>query len=91
MKTYWGVEVQLHALTLALHGSEWSDLRACCFSPDKRALGTHWIRGWVGPRTVLGAVVKKRKSHNSNAQNWRSLEKEKEKKKRMYRKAKQIK
>jgi hypothetical protein len=24
----------------------------------KRARGTHWIGGWVGPRTILDVVVK---------------------------------
>jgi hypothetical protein len=27
--------------------------------PRKRAPGTHCIRGWVGPRAVLDAVVKR--------------------------------
>jgi hypothetical protein len=27
------------------------------FTPRERALGTHWIGGWVGPRAVLDAVV----------------------------------
>jgi hypothetical protein len=28
--------------------------------PRERAPGTHWIGGWVGPRAVLGAVVKRK-------------------------------
>jgi len=28
--------------------------------PRERALGTHWIGGWVGPRAVLDAVVKRK-------------------------------
>jgi hypothetical protein len=28
--------------------------------PRKRAPGTHWIGGWVGPRAVLDAVVKRK-------------------------------
>jgi hypothetical protein len=28
--------------------------------PGKRAPGTHWIGSWVGPRTVLDAVVKRK-------------------------------
>jgi hypothetical protein len=28
--------------------------------PKKRALGTHWIGGWVGPRVILEAVVKRK-------------------------------
>jgi len=27
--------------------------------PRERVPGTHWIGGWVDPRTVLDAVVKK--------------------------------
>jgi hypothetical protein len=30
------------------------------FTPRKRAPGTHWIGGWVGPRAVLDAVVKRK-------------------------------
>jgi hypothetical protein len=61
MKTYWGVEVYLHAfLTSALDGGEWSTSRHGRFTPRERALGTHWIGGWVGPRAVLDAVVKRK-------------------------------
>jgi hypothetical protein len=28
--------------------------------PGERAPGTHWIGGWVGPRAVLDAVVKRK-------------------------------
>jgi hypothetical protein len=35
-------------LTLALDGGR--------FTPGERAPGTHWIGGWVGPRTGLDAV-----------------------------------
>jgi hypothetical protein len=28
--------------------------------PRKRAPGTHWIGGWVGPRAGLEAVVKRK-------------------------------
>jgi hypothetical protein len=28
--------------------------------PGKTATGTHWIGGWVGPRTVLDAVLKRK-------------------------------
>jgi hypothetical protein len=31
-----------------------------CFILRKRALGTHWVRGWVGPRACLDAVVKRK-------------------------------
>jgi hypothetical protein len=28
--------------------------------PAKETPGTHWIGGWVGPRTVLDTVVKRK-------------------------------
>jgi hypothetical protein len=58
MKTYWGVDVQLHAfLTSAIDGGEWSVSHPCPFTPRERAPGTHWIGGWVGSRAGLDAVV----------------------------------
>jgi hypothetical protein len=30
------------------------------FTTRERAPGTHWIGGWVGPKTVLDAVVKRK-------------------------------
>jgi hypothetical protein len=41
-----------HSLTSALDGGEWSPSRSGRFTPRERAPGTHWIRGWVGPRAV---------------------------------------
>jgi hypothetical protein len=61
MKTYWGVEVQLHAfLTSALDGGEWSASRPGRFTPREKAPFTHWIGGSVGPRADLDAVVKRK-------------------------------
>jgi hypothetical protein len=51
----------MHTLTSALDGGEWSISRPGRFIPRKRAPGTHWIGGWVGPRAVLDAVVKRKK------------------------------
>jgi hypothetical protein len=48
-----------HSLTSALDGGEWSVSRPGRFTPAERASGTHWIGGWVGPRAVLDAVVKR--------------------------------
>jgi hypothetical protein len=60
MKTYWGVEVQLHAfLTSALDEGEWSVSRPGRFTPRGRAPNTPWIGDCVGPRAVLGTVVKR--------------------------------
>jgi hypothetical protein len=54
MKAYGGVDVQAHVLlTSALVGGEWSALRPGRFTPGERAPGTHWIGGWVDPRTEL--------------------------------------
>jgi hypothetical protein len=61
MKTYWGVELWLHAfLTSALDGGEWSASRPGRFTTRERAPGTHWIGGWVGLRAVLDTVVKRK-------------------------------
>jgi hypothetical protein len=46
-------------LTLALDGGGWSAPHPGCFTPRERAPGTHWIGGWVGPRAILDAVVKR--------------------------------
>jgi hypothetical protein len=56
MKTYWGVEEQLHDfLTSALDGSEWSASRLGRFTPSVRDLDTLLIGGWVGTRAGLEA------------------------------------
>jgi hypothetical protein len=39
---------------------EWSSSRPVRLTPRNRAPGTHWIGGWVGPRAVLEAVVKRK-------------------------------
>jgi hypothetical protein len=49
-----------HSLTSALDGGEWSASRPGRFTPRERALGTNWIRGWLGPRAVLDALVKRK-------------------------------
>jgi hypothetical protein len=48
-----------HFLTSALDGGEWSASRTGRLTPRERAPGTHSIGGWVGPRAVLNAVVKR--------------------------------
>jgi hypothetical protein len=47
-------------LTLALDGGEWSASYPGHFTPRERAPGNHWIGGWVGPRAVLDALVKRK-------------------------------
>jgi hypothetical protein len=36
-------------------------LRAPATLPPEKVAGTHWIVGWVGPRAVLDAVVRREK------------------------------
>jgi hypothetical protein len=61
MKTYWGMEVYLHAfLTSVLDGDEWSASGSGRFIRRERAPDTHWIGGWVGFRAVLDTVVKRK-------------------------------
>jgi hypothetical protein len=61
MKAYGGVDVYIHIfLTWALVGGEWSASRPYRFIPRERAPGTHWIGGWVDPKTGLDDVEKKK-------------------------------
>jgi len=54
MKTYWGVEEQLHDfLTSALDGGEWSASRPGRFTASVRDAGALLIGGWVGTRAGL--------------------------------------
>jgi hypothetical protein len=56
-----GVELYLYAfLTSALYVGEWSASHPGRFTPTERALGTHCIRSWVGPRAGLDAVTKRK-------------------------------
>jgi hypothetical protein len=47
-------------LTWALVGGEWSASRSGRFTPGERAPGNHWMGGWVGTRTGLDAVEKRK-------------------------------
>jgi hypothetical protein len=61
MEAYWEWRYSsTHSLTSALDGGEWSASRPGRFTPKERDPGTHWIPGWVGPRVVLDAVVKRK-------------------------------
>jgi hypothetical protein len=44
----------------ALAEGEWSASRPCRFTPGERAPCTHWLGGWVGPRTGLDDVEKRK-------------------------------
>jgi len=58
MKAYWEAKVWLHvSLTSALDGDEWSASRPGRITHRQRAPGTHWIGGWVGPRSGVDTVV----------------------------------
>jgi hypothetical protein len=60
MKVCWGSSgIAPHILTSAVDGGEWSASRPFRFTP-----GTHWIGGWVGPRSGLDAMMKRKKSHH---------------------------
>jgi hypothetical protein len=60
MKPCGGVDVSIHIfLTSALSGGEWSASHPVRFNPGESAPGTHWIGGWVGPRTGLDHVEKR--------------------------------
>jgi hypothetical protein len=50
----------MHSLTLALDGDGWPASCPSHFIPRERPPGAHWIGGWVGPRTVLDVVVKRK-------------------------------
>ena len=61
MKSYGGVEAQLHSyVTLALDGSKKSISGSGGFTSGKEVHGTHCIRVNVGPRTGL-IIAEKRK------------------------------
>jgi len=57
MKTYWGVEIYLNAITSALDGV-WSASRPSRFTSGVGVRGIHWIGGWMGHRASLHAVKK---------------------------------
>jgi hypothetical protein len=46
--------------TSALAGDEWPASRPGRFTSNERAPDTHWIGGWVGPRTGLEDADKRK-------------------------------
>jgi hypothetical protein len=50
----------MHSLTSALDEGEWLASRSGRFTLSERDSGAHWIEGWVGPKAVLDAVVKRK-------------------------------
>jgi hypothetical protein len=47
-------------LNTALVGDEWLSSRPGRFTSGESTPYTHWIGGWVGPRTGLGDVKKRK-------------------------------
>jgi hypothetical protein len=61
MKAYGRVELYIHDfLTSTPVGDEWSASRSCRYTPGEGAPGIHRIVGWVGPRTGLDEVEKRK-------------------------------
>jgi len=50
----------VHSLTLTLDEDEWSASLPGYFTPRERAPHTHWIGGWLGSRSGLDKVVKRK-------------------------------
>jgi hypothetical protein len=74
MKAYWEWRYSsTHSLTSELDGHEWSASLPDRFTPRERALGTHWIGGWVGPKACLDAVVKRKIPSSRRESNPRTL------------------
>jgi hypothetical protein len=66
MKKYEAVKL---FLTSALDGGDWSDSRSDRFPARQRALITYKTGGWMGPRSVLGAVENRKISSLWREQN----------------------
>jgi hypothetical protein len=61
MKKYDGVDIWIHISSIStLVGSEWSASRPGHFIPEERIPGSHWIVGWMNPRTGLDDVKKRK-------------------------------
>jgi hypothetical protein len=61
MKTYWGSGCK--APRILDLGTRWRWVVSCTPRPlylQGKSPGTHWIGGWVGTRTILDAVVKRK-------------------------------
>jgi hypothetical protein len=58
-KAYGRADVYIHVLlTSAPARGEWLATRPGRFTPGEGALSTHWIGGWVGPRTGIDDLKK---------------------------------
>jgi hypothetical protein len=73
MKAYWEWRYSsTHSLTSALDGGDWSASRPGRFTLRERVPGTHWIGGWMDPRSVLDTVVKRKISSPRQESNSRT-------------------
>jgi hypothetical protein len=57
MQTYGG---GIYNLTWALEGAEWPVSLITCFISREAAASTHCVEGWMGPRSRVGAVEKRK-------------------------------
>jgi hypothetical protein len=61
MKTYVGMCVQIQvSFTSALVSGEWSVSRRDRFTTGERAPGARWMGSWMGPRTSLDNVERRK-------------------------------
>jgi hypothetical protein len=60
MKTYWGVEVQLHAFFDLYTRWRWVVFTSRPLYSQGKTPGTHWTGGWVDPRADLDTVSKRK-------------------------------
>jgi hypothetical protein len=58
MKAYGGEDVEIHVFLTSTLGGKWLASRPCHFTAGNRALGTHWLGGWVDPRASLDDMEK---------------------------------
>jgi hypothetical protein len=57
----WGVDVWIHVFLIsAIVGGKWLASRLGRFTLGKRAPGTNWIGDWMGPRTGLDDVERRK-------------------------------
>jgi hypothetical protein len=48
----------LYVLDIHIIGDEWLvSSSGFIYSPGERSLGTHWLKGWVGPRITLDILM----------------------------------